>query len=72
VTNQQVPRIAIHRPALLRLRIRLVEDDLKDSPIGRSLCDGIRDKIAGDPDLGSPGSRSACNDETYQPVSRAQ
>jgi hypothetical protein len=32
-------------------------------PVGRRLLDGIRDKSAGDLDLGFPVSRQMCNDE---------
>jgi len=51
---------------LLPLRIRLIEDRQEDGPVGRSLRDRIRNKVARDPDLGSPDCRQVRDDEGDQ------
>jgi hypothetical protein len=66
VADQKFTRIPVDWPALLRLRIRQIEDGLIDSPVGRSPGDGIRDEIASDPDLSSPGCGQMRNDKGDQ------
>jgi len=59
-------RLSIQRPALVRVRLQLVEDGGKDCPVIGCFGDRIGDEIAGDPDLGSPARRQMGDDEGDQ------